>query len=383
MARAPFVFFARGPVLYAQLWNADEGRYGTAHSTRTSDKNEATAVVLRWVRDGFPVKQKSPGARSSSPLAGAWLEAFWTESSSYVVGKKARGDSISKLYIKNSSSFVRRFFSPRLGTFRLYRITTADLETWVLGLYNEGIAPRTVNCALQAISVGFREATRLGIIRTNPAMGVRHVKETQKERGILTLDEAKRLFEVDWTDKRAKTASLLAAATGLRLGEIRGLQVDDIEFDESGACSIHVRNNWQDVEGGLVKPKYGSYGEVPVPKVVGVALRELIAANPFHGPFVFFGDRPTRPVAKHKVEDGLTAALAKIGIDDDARKARGICFHSWRAFLNSQLRRRVTDANLRKVTRHKQPSMTDRYDRLLPEDLQAVRAAQEDLMGCL
>lgn len=379
MARAPFVFFRRGQIYYAQLWNPERGCYGTAHSTRKRDRNEATAVVLGWARDGIPVARKS--SRSSSPLAAEWLREFWTEASPYVLGKKARGESISTLYLKNNNSFVRRFFAPRFPSQRLNAITTADLENWVLSLFDEGIAPRTINSALQAVAIGFREAKRLQIIMSNPAEGIRQLKETTRERGILTIEEAQRLFAVAWKDERARVASLLASATGLRLGEVRGLQFDALELEASGEGILHVRRNWQDTEGGSVSPKCGSFGTIPLPCSVGLALMSLQKANTFGGPFVFFGNDPEFPVSAKIIRDGLYEAMAVIGIDEAHRIERYIGFHSWRAFANSNLRRRVSDSNLRHVTRHKQASMTERYDRLLDSDLVAVREAQGDLVG--
>jgi site-specific recombinase XerC len=188
----------------------------------------------------MPAANRKAASRSSSIVSGPWLESFWSDSSAYIMGKRARGDSISALYIKNNTSVVRRFYSPELGTQPLGRITTANFEAWVLGLYQQGLGPRTVNSTLQAVSVGFREAARIGMIKANPAAGVRPVKENPAVRGILTLEEAKSLFAIEWTDNRARTASFLAAATGMRLGEIRGLLIEDLGLDDAGADVVNV-----------------------------------------------------------------------------------------------------------------------------------------------
>jgi integrase len=380
MALAPFTLFKRGSVYYAQLLDRETGRYGTAHSTKKSNKNEAKYVAIEWMHDGIPVKTKGPDMQSSSVPSGLWLEAFWTEESEYVVGRRARGHTLAKLYIKNSNSLVKRFYSPQLGKLSLSQITTANLDSWVLGLYRQRVSPSRVNKSLQAVSVGFREAARLGIIEKNPAAGVMPVKEEPKIRGILSIEEVEQLFKIEWSDNRSRVASYLAAATGMRLGEIRGLLKENVLLDDSGEGTIRVLTNWQDTEKGLVKPKAGSVGEVPVPRAVGRAIQSLIDENPFKNSFVFYGVDPSMPIGKHVVEKNLYDALQKIGVSEEKRKARNICFHSWRAFANCHLRRLVSDANLRMVTRHKQAAMTDHYDRLLPEDMIAVRDAQEQIL---
>ena len=51
------------------------------------------------------------------------------------------------------------------------------------------------------------------------------------------------VLRLEWKDPRYYGINLLAATTGMRLGEIRGLQAEDIREDY-----IHVCHNWQDTE---------------------------------------------------------------------------------------------------------------------------------------
>lgn len=74
------------------------------------------------------------------------------------------------------------------------------------------------------------------------------------------MEEARRLLSEPllWQDRRHYALNLLAATTGARMGEIRGLQVADISSDH-----IEIRHGWSD-HGGLKEPKWGSARSVPI-----------------------------------------------------------------------------------------------------------------------
>lgn len=126
-----------------------------------------------------------------------YLTDFWKDDSPYIVGRRARGATISEMYRKNNESFIRRLFTPRFDEkLPLSCLKTAELETWIMALYQEGIGPRTVNATLQAVSVALREAARLGLIPFSPAVGVRPVKDTPIARGTLTVAEVSKLGRI-------------------------------------------------------------------------------------------------------------------------------------------------------------------------------------------
>jgi integrase len=40
-----------------------------------------------------------------------------------------------------------------------------------------------------------------------------------------------RLFQLDWPDERSKTAAILASVSGMRISEITGLRIEDMEME--------------------------------------------------------------------------------------------------------------------------------------------------------
>jgi integrase len=224
------------------------------------------------------------------------------------------------------------------------------------------LTARTINAVRQSVAVALAEAARLGLIRDNPAARAPKLAEQKTERGVLTVAEARAVLGAPWADQRAYAASLLAATTGMRLGEVRALKLESI-----GAGEIEIKSSWSNLEGGK-DPKWRSIRTVPVPAHVEATLRALTALNPWGDGFVFYGGHRGRPRGGMELRAGLQAALAAAGIPKD----RGVTFHSWRHFYNSQMRDRIPDHALRQLTGHRSEAMTERYTHITQESRDAV-----------
>jgi len=375
MARTPFVFFKRGRKEYVQFWDDEKGGYLSARSTGAENENDALKVVMEWIRAGGP-----PPARKSikkkhgfQMTACGYLTDFWKDDSPYIVGRRARGATISEMYRKNNESFIRRLFTPRFDEkLPLSRLKTAELETWIMALYQEGIGPRTVNATLQAVSVALREAARLGLIPFSPAVGVRPVKDAPIPRGTLTVAEVAKLLKDEIADIQVKAAALLGCLCGLRLGEIRGLQCQDVDFENGIIKVSHNLPNSEKTAKGLKIPKWGSSREVPAPEEVLNVLRLIIGER--DSGFVFSNPRDDGPIFPKAAPEGFESMLRDIGITEEIQKARKIVFHSLRhTYVSLSRGAGVPDFVVQRIAGHKTMGMTDKYSHATPEDIQNAK----------
>jgi integrase len=136
---------------------------------------------------------------------------------------------------------------------------------------------------------------------------------------------------------------------------------------------------------GLKSTKTGTTRVVPLLPLVRQTLLDLIAAN-LHGTdgFLLYGERPDAPLDVRAIERGFYKALRTIGIDEEARIARSISFHSLRHWSNAMLRGSVADSKLRLLTGHSTEAMTARYDHATDSDLQELaRALDKKVMPLL
>jgi integrase len=91
---------------------------------------------------------------------------------------------------------------------------------------------------------------------------IERAADNPKHKGILTIDEVRRLFSIPWKSDAAYchpvkdefkgyVGNLLASSTGLRMGEIQALVLSDIHLEDG---YIYVRRSWD--------RKYGLWYEV-------------------------------------------------------------------------------------------------------------------------
>ncbi len=381
--RAPYILYQRkssassGKMYNVGFWDSDKLDYSIRRSISVlleelgehappaspTSKSGARIIVEAWMKKNTSVIKKS-----SSLID--YLEEFWKDDGDYARGLRARGRSISTAYLANNrrsiSRYAKTYFENQSKIPTLENASAALLEGLVMHLHDKGVlSSRTINTIRQAIAVPLGEAFRLGKIEKNPAISVAKLAEVVAPMEILSLDEVKRFFKYPWSDPRLYAVNLLAATTGLRLGECRGLLLEDIRGDY-----IHLSHNWQDSE-GLKAPKWGSMRDVPLPAKTAEILKKIAETNPWGNGFVFFGLSEERPISKKAVEEEFNLAIESLGMTPDERKLRRLTFHSWRHWYNSMLRGQVSDHALRALTGHRSEAMTDRYTEI-PEQTRAV-----------
>jgi integrase len=123
---------------------------------------------------------------------------------------------------------------------------------------------RTANKTIGVLKTIFREAVYREDLWSNPAQGIGNTKYQVNKYGVLSLEELKKLFPEDppgpWKDLAGYTAFLLAAATGMRKGELLALRWIDIDFDGK---LIYVQKAWKDRD-QLGGPKGGEKHITPI-----------------------------------------------------------------------------------------------------------------------
>ena len=252
---------------------------------------------------------------------------------------------------------------PHFGAFRLSEITDTIIEDWITEQAEE-LSQATVANLLRNLKTMLNYAVKRKLIWQNPAAGIT-VRQATLPRGILSVDEARKLFASRdvWRDDVSYALNRFAAETGCRKGELLRLQGADL-YDE------HVllrRTKGEDPHRTFV---------VPVPP----ATIELIRGLPIKGPYAFSLDGGESPYPSWEVTSRFYEALSGIGISDKERAERRITFHSWRHFFNTYLRGRgIADAKIAAVTRHKTAAMMERYTHWDPSHFSDVIIAQQQL----
>jgi integrase len=291
---------------------------------------------------------------------------------------------------------IRHYWKPYFNERRLIGIRKNDLQAFSLWLKEEKhLKGKTVNNCLAAGTVALRWAHQNEIILANPAEGLMKFSGKAARRGVLTEAEVKRLFAVPWADERAYLGNAVAMSTGLRSGEVLGLQVRDIEDNR-----LHIRHSWSNID-KLKATKTGAERAVPLLPELQTRLLELAKKNP-HGigpcSFVYWSaTNSDRPMDAHGLADPLKEALLGLSLTKEERKdsekvkkaveywrSRRISYHSWRHLWAARMADRLEARKVMSATGHKSGAVFEVYaDHVAEKTLMEVQEVSEDTFGRL
>lgn len=196
---------------------------------------------------------------------------------------------------------VRNYVVPRLGGIQLQQLTSDDIQKCLQGLKDDGYSHSTVKKVHDCLNEVLLHATIKKDIAENPMLLVNMLsKETFETKEIrffnrrecaLIVEEALREYSTGRRVYLYGDAFILILNTGLRLGELLGLEKDDWDKD---AKTLRVKRNIQSVrnrdkEGNVAKGRrlvanstktYSGDRTLPLNKNATEALERLCAANP-------------------------------------------------------------------------------------------------------
>ncbi|MCD1655205.1 tyrosine-type recombinase/integrase [Treponema zuelzerae] len=293
---------------------------------------------------------------SSDPLALQYCSEFWSENSPYFKSRKLKGKALSESY-RYTGVYGLKHFEEFLRDKRMSEISPIELDAFADKLAETGLKGRSINLGLAAIKRPMAVfCKKKGI--PDPLLSVESHEETPKERGVITVDELSRVVSYN-DDYRAKAIFLLGALGGLRRGEVRGLHVDDIDFEKG---IIHVRHNFVNTKEGLKAPKCDSIRSVPVPSILIETLKTVVSLYPtgiYAVPNLVDSEKPCDVVT---INRAFTRILKFLGITEDERKNRNLVYHGLRhTFVTLAQSTGLPDFIVARLSGHKTLDMVRRY----------------------
>lgn len=190
-------------------------------------------------------------------------------------------------------SMLNKHILPALGDRMLRAISPTDLQN-LLNAFSAA-SKSQITMALSCLQGIFGQATRAGILDKDPSADLVKPRATPpKERRALTHEEREKIIGVIRTHPEAAYLAVMYY-TGLRPGEARGLQWQDIDFDRN---MIHVQRDMDD--------RTGKLGELKTP----AANRLVPLVSDLRAYLLPRRGLPTAPVAPDKHGNHLAQASA-------------------------------------------------------------------------
>lgn len=351
--------YATGRKVYiVQTRMAGRLRTVTIGSAAVITRHQATIVarrVIAYAQVGHDPATERQRIRSA-PRFDDFLKEYWERwSPHWKPSTYYTHDIYCQLYLKDAFP----------GIF-IDALNEADVTKWFADLNNR-IGPGGANRVMSILNNMLNKAESWGyrLENTNPCRGVRLNRKRKCER-FLSLTELERLGEVlarmragdDRAKSLAATAVALLLLTGCRVGEILGLQ-------------------WQDVRGNRLKLRDSKTG----PRVVwlGDEARALIAGLPRHKniPWLFWSPRYRKPW--RTIDHYWHEIRAEAGL-------RSVRLHDLRhTFASHAAMNKETLPMIGRLLGHANPQSTARYAHLDDEHVldaaEQIGAAIERMLG--
>ena len=202
------------------------------------------------------------------------------------------------------------FFRERLGAqAALPRITTRVVRAYLAWLSEQDYAKSTVSRRIAALRSWFRFLCRQGTLPANPAEGVRCPRRDRKLPHFLSAADIDKLLAAPEGDDplslRDKAILETLYSAGLRVGELAGLNLDDLDLDSG---TIIARGKGK-------KERLALLG-IPAKKAIQhwLACREALTPKARKQSAVFLNHRGGRLTVR-SVGRLLEKYLAKVGLD--------------------------------------------------------------------
>lgn len=269
----------------------------------TEKRSKGTVYIVRW-RDQGSFRQRTFTVKREAERHAERVEAeLEIGASTALLVKNTRTfravaeDALAairpRLKARTYEGYLRYLGAhvyPTFGARRIGTITRADVEGWIAALSStpskrtgKPLHPASIKHAFQAASMVFKYAARHRLIAENPALGtvlprVRH--EQKFEPVFLSAQEVEALAEHLAGHAPDDLFVRLAAYTGLRAGEMLGLQVRDVNLLRR---TLDVKRTYQHTRDGWVEssPKSDkSIRTVPLRRVLVDDLTDYLAEHP-------------------------------------------------------------------------------------------------------
>ena len=306
---------------------------------------------------------------------GHFLERFWTfDLSPYIAEKRAVGQTIHRRYVETMLSRSKRYWIPRLGKKPLSSITKNDVKNMLRFLASvpqdvptqkkdsfgrrifvkKQLSSETVNQIVRAATCALKWAYHNALTENDCFSGIMYCHVVPQKRDVLGFSEAEKLFSAKWENECYRLANLTACCTGMRMGEILALQMQDI-----GTDCIFVRHSWARRE-GLKCPKNGEERVIKIPQELSSLLLLEAKKNPYGkspNNFIFWGYTQTVPLCARHLNESLKKMLLQLNLAQE----KHITFHSWRHFYTANMADNIDERKLQLATGHKSRFMLEHY----------------------
>lgn len=257
------------------------------------------------------------------------------------LNQQRRAHATILAYGKDIDQLVK--FLENVGKKNIVNIEKTDLEAFTSKLSKDGYTPKSVSRKINSIKTFYRFLKNHNFISINPATEIKHPKYEVKPPRVLSKIEYRALRDACRSDIRTHAIVELFLQTGLRIGELAGLYLEDIREKD-----ITIKAN-------------GQNRLIPLNKAAKQAIDFYIKTRPATESKSLFVTKTGKPLLIRNIRTTIDRFFRIAGITDakinDLRHT----------FIAHHLASGTPITVISKIVGHKRVSTTEKYLDLIKE----------------
>jgi site-specific recombinase XerD len=256
---------------------------------------------------------------------------------------KNRSDATILAYGKDIEQLVNHLKG--LGHTHVHHVKKDHLEDFMQKLTSEGYTSKSVSRKTNSTKTFFRFLQINELITDDPAYLLAHPNYTVKPPRILSKTEYRALRDATKHEPRMYAIVELLLQTGIRIGELASIQMDDVSFSEGNLQGeVKVRN----AKGHISRT-------VPLNKSSELALKKYLEIRPKSVEKTLFITKNGKPLLVRNIRTSIDKYFKTAGIKDakvnDLRHT----------FVAHHLESGASILLISKIAGHKRISTTEKY----------------------
>ncbi len=229
------------------------------------------------------------------------------------------------------------------GTLNVSDVKTDDLQEFMNSLATENYTAKSISRKTNSTKTFFKFLRASNLIEDDPARALEHPKFENKPPRILSELEYRALRDAARGDLRISAIIELLLQTGVRIGELAQLTVDDVQFEGSQSL-LHIRPS----EGAVERT-------IPLNKPAVDAVKRYLEVRPETQNRALFVTKTGKPLLIRNIRTAIDRYFRLAGIKE--AKVNDLR-HTW---IAHHLSAGTSLLLISKLAGHKRVSTTERY----------------------
>lgn len=306
-----------------------------------------------WRTEAQVALRRGTMTAAPTPTLGDAAEAWLAGAESGAIRNRS-GDEYKPSAIRGYEQALRLRLLPEFETVKLSEISRGELQAFIDRLLEDGANPSTIRNTLMPLRSIFRRAVARGEVPVNPTNGLEMPAVRGSRDRVASREEAELLLAALPADQALWATAIYS---GLRHGELRALEVDDVDLKK---MIIHVRRSWDPYVGPITTKSRAGRRNVFLSELLEPFMREHLATLEWSDGLVF-GRSAEVPFSSCGVNNRAYAAWERAELN---RITLHECRHS---FASLAIAAGVNAKALSEFMGHASVAFTwDRYGHLMP-----------------